>query len=173
MSFRNALVVLENRVKHFDEVRSKSIKSLSKSKVVAFDSIYELLNKIISIVRSVSQIESSLGQDVGYRKVCGSGVFVKAQEESVFMKFKPLRVVAYSSTHNTIKLSYGNIAIEVAGDAITISLGKLNQHLRYTDPADVANNAATYSALLSRVMAIPDELSRTISSCAKAVGVRL
>jgi len=65
------------------------------------------------------------------------------------------------------------VSIEVAGDSITVTLGKLSQSLRYLDPADIANNAAAYNALLSRVIAIPDELSRTISFCAKAIGVKL
>jgi len=173
MSFKNALEVLESRIERFDEVRSKSIKSVSRSRATAFDSIYEVLNKVASLVRSMSQLESSLAHNVGYTRVCGNGVLVKTKDGSAFMKFKPLRVVAYSSSTNTVKLSYGNVSIEVAGDSITVTLGKLSQSLRYLDPADIANNAAAYNALLSRVIAIPDELSRTISFCAKAIGVKL
>lgn len=173
MSFKSALEVLESRIEHFDEVRSRSMKSVSRSKAMAFDSIHEVLNKIALLVRSTSQLESSLAHEEGYKRVCGSGVLIKTKDESAFMKFKPLRVVAYSSARNTIRLSYWNASIEVAGDSITVSFGKLSQSLRYLDPADIANNAAAYNALLSRVIAIPDELLRTISSCAKATGVRL
>lgn len=173
MSFKNALEVLENRVGHFDEVRTRSMRSLTRSRAVAFDSIYELLSKVSSLVRSVSHLEASLSQEQGYRKVCGNGLLIRSFEGSIFMKFKPLRMVAYSATSNTVKLSYGSIGVEIAGDTITITLGKLARSLRYMDPADVANNSAVYSSLLSRVIAVPDELSRTVSSCAKAMGVRL
>ncbi|MEM1622959.1 MAG: hypothetical protein QW780_01810 [Sulfolobales archaeon] len=173
MSFKNALKVLEGRIERFDEVRRRSIKGVSRSKATAFDSIYEVLSKVASLIRNVSQLESSLAQSVGYTRVCGNGVMVRTKDGSAFMKFKPLRVVAYTSPSNTVRLSYGNISVEVAEDSITISLGRFSRSLHYLDPADIENNAAVYSALLSRVIAIPDALSRTVSSCAKAVGVKL
>lgn len=173
MSFKSALEVLQARVEHFDEVRSRSMKSLPRSKAATFDSVYELLNKVVSLIRSASQLESSLEHDMGYRKVCGNGVLIRTREETAFMKFKPLRVVAYSSTRNAVRISYRDVVIEITGDAITLSFGRLSHSLLYMDPTDLANNAAAYSALLSKVIVVPDELSRTVSSCAKAVGVRL
>ncbi|MCX8184974.1 MAG: hypothetical protein RMI56_02255 [Sulfolobales archaeon] len=172
-SFKSALDVLDGRIKQFDELRSRSMKGLPKSRAAAFDSLYELLSKIAVVAKNLSTLEASTGLELGYRRVCGNSIFIKTQDSSMFIKFKPLRVVSYSASSNTVRISYENTSVEVAGGSITISLGKLTQTLYYTDPADIANNAAVYSSILSRVMSLPDELTRTISFCAKAIGVRL
>ncbi|MCX8208422.1 MAG: hypothetical protein N3G79_02090 [Sulfolobales archaeon] len=173
VSFRNALSVLEGRIAQFDDLRSRSMRELPKSRTAAFDALYELLNKVAATVRSLSALEASVGLELGYRKVCGESILIKTRSSSTFIKFKPLRIVSYSASDDSVKISYGGLSIEVAGDSIAVSLGKSTQILRYANPGEIASSAAIYSLTLSKVMSVPDELSRTISSCAKAIGVRL
>lgn len=172
MSFEGALEALKRRVERFDELRGKTAGSLPRSRAAVFDSVYELLNKVAQILRVLSQLESALGQASAYGRVCG-GALARAGGGVTFAKLRPLRAVSYSPDRGTVRLAYGNVSVEIGGDEIAVSLGRLSRAIRYTDPADLANNAAAYGALLSKVMAVPDELLRTVVPCARSVGVKL
>ncbi len=172
MSFRNALEAVERRVERFGELRDRTAGSLPKSRAAVFDSVHELLSKVALILRVLSLLESSPGQDAVYGRLCG-GVIARASGEVAFVKLRPLRAVSYSHERGVVRLSYGNVSVEVGGDEIKVSLGRLSRGFRYTDPADLANNAAVYGALLSKVIVVPDELLRTLVPCAKSVGVKL
>ncbi len=172
MSFGRALELVERRLERFGELRERAAGSLPRSRATVLDSVQELLNKVASTVRVVSMLESSLGRDSACSRVCG-GFLARSESEVVFSKLRPLRAVSYSPERGSVRLSYGNVSVEVGPDEITVSLGRLSRGIRYTDPADLANNAAAYGALLSKVMAVPDELLRTLAPCAKSVGVKL
>ncbi len=173
MSFENAAGLAERFAGRFDDIRSKALKSITRSQATTFDSIYELLTGVSSLFKTLAILESSVGSGTGSRKICGNAVLVRSQDSVFFMRLNPLRAIAYNASQGLLRLSFGRISVEVTDNAITVTLGRINQKIPYTDPADIANNASAYRAVLSKALPVTSELMTTVVSCAKAAGVRL
>jgi hypothetical protein len=173
MSFGSAAELAERYAKRFDEVRSRALKSVTRSQAITFDSIYELLTGVSSVVKVLATLEGSLGSEIGSKKVCGNAVFVRSQDSTIFMRLKPLRAVTYSASQGLLRLTFERVSVEVTSDSITVTLGRISQKIPYTDPADVANNASMYRAVVGKALPVTGELMTAVVSCAKAAGVRL
>lgn len=173
MSFKNAAELAERFVERFDDIRSRALKSTTRSQAVVFDSIYELLMGISSLFKTLAVLEGSTSSGAGIRKICGNAVLVRSQDITLFMRLNPLRAIIYNASQGLLRLSSGKISVEVTDNAITVTLGKISQKIAYKDPTDIVTNASVYRGVLSKALPVTGELMATVISCAKTSGVRL
>jgi len=171
--FEEASKQLSAYLERFEEVRSRTLRSLPKQRAVGLDAIYELLTKSLVAVRTVATIEERVSAGSGVKEVCGGAFFTFSQSESSFTRLKPLRSVSYIPAKGAIRISYAGSYVEVSSSSIEVNLEGVSRSVNYLDPAEVANNAAEYAAILNKAKMLVERLLPSISSCAKMLGVRL
>jgi len=171
--FEEASKLLRAYLDRFEEVRGRALKSLPRQRATSLDVVYEVLTKSLAAVRGVAAIEERAAAGSGVKEVCGGAFFTFSRSESSFTRLKPLRSVSYIPAEGVIRISYGGSYVEIASGSITVNLEGVSRSLNYLDPAELANNAAEYTAILSKAKVLIELLLPSISSCAKMLGVRL
>ena len=173
MVFEEASKHLGAYLDRFEEVRVGALRSLPKQRVVGLDAVYELLTKALAAVRALASIEERAAAGSRVKEVCGGAFFTFSESESSFTRLKPLRSVSYIPARGAVRISYGGSYVEIAGSSIEVNLEGVRRSVSYLDPAEMANNAAEYTAVLNKAKVLVERLLPSISSCAKMLGVRL
>ena len=173
MVFEEASKLLGAYLDKFEEVRRRALKSLPRQRATSLDVVYEVLVKSQAVVRGVAAIEERVAAGSGVKEVCGGAFLTSSRSESSFTRLKPLRSVSYIPAEGVIRISYGGSYVEIASGSIAVNLEGVSRSLNYLDPAELANNVAEYTAILSKAKVLIELLLPSISSCAKMLGVRL
>ncbi len=171
--FRNALRVVEEAQKTYDEMRAGELSELSRVGIISATLVSEVLAKMKSLISTLSTIESTLeSQKPAIIKLCEGLTYVSDNQVTSVIHKTPLTIISYNSEENKISVSNKQLSLSLKERTLEIRFRNHKSSLDILAKEDLEKHANLIKALASEKLELINYAISIVESCRKRIGLR-
>lgn len=171
--FRDALRVVEETLKNYEEVRSREFSELNRVGVIAATIINEVLAKIKSLMTTLSTIEDSLeNSKQAVIKLCEGLTYVNDGRATSVIHKTPITAISYDKEEGRISISSKQLSISLRNRALEVRFRNHVTSLDILTKEDLEKHANIIKALASEKLELINYATTITESCRKKLGLK-
>lgn len=171
--FRDALRMVEETLRAYEEVRSREFLELRRVEVISSALINELLTKMKSLIATLSAIENTLeNPESRVIKLCEGLTYVNYSQATSVIHRTPLVVVSHDSREGRTSVSSKKLSISLKDKTLEIRFRSSVISLNLLNKEDLVKHANLIKALASEKLELINYATTITESCRKKLGLR-
>jgi len=171
--FGDALRVIEEAQRAYEEVRTRESSELSRVGVVGAALISEVLAKMRALISTLSVIEGSLESSrPPVVKLCEGLTYVNDNHVTSVIHRTPLTVISYDSGEGKVVVSNKRLSIGVGGRTLEIRFRNHVASMNMLSKEDLEKHANLIKVLASEKLELLNYAITITESCRRKLGLR-
>ena len=171
MGFSDALNLVENVIKKYEDVRAEAVKEVKITKVAAFNIVSEILFRAERILAYLAELEKLAGEG-RVSRLCGNWVLAKDDGMTLATRVKPALAVSYSAKESKIVFADSVTSVIIKPSELTVKFRSFTITMPLTRNS-IEENADILKSLGSKMLFVVDAILARVEMCGKAHGIRL
>ncbi len=171
--FRDALRVVEETLRSYEEARSREFPELSRVGIIAATIVSDVLVKIRSLMTTLSTIENSLeNPKQAVTKLCEGLIYVNDNKVTSVIHKVPFTSISYNKEEDRISISSRRLSTSLKGATLEVRFRNYVTNLNILAKEDLEKYANIIKALASEKLELINYAITITESCRKKLGLR-
>ncbi len=171
MGFSDALNLVENVIKKYEDVRAEAVKEVRITKVAAFNIVSEILFRAERILAYLAELEK-LTEGKRVSRLCGNWVLASDNGVTLATRVKPALAVSYLMKEGKVVFADSMTSVIIKPSELTVKFRSFTTTISLTR-SGIEENADILKSLGSKMLFVVDAILARIEMCGKAHGIRL
>lgn len=171
--FKNALEVVDEALKAYEDMRTRELSEFSRVGLVSVTLVSEVLTKTKLLMTTLSTIEAALETSrPAVLKLCEGLTYISSDQVTSIIHRSPLAVVSYNSREGKVSVGSKHLSITLKNKTLETRFRRLVTNINLLTKEDIEKHANLIKALASEKLQLLSYLITMTESCRKKLGLR-